>query len=50
MLKEAVDKAREKGGFKFKDVDVEKDIRPIFDQSKDRTLNSTGGLANMLGE
>ena len=32
------------------DIDVEKDIRPIFDQSKDRTLNSTGGLANMLGE
>ena len=43
MLKEAMEKARAEGGFKFKDVDVDKDIRPIFDQSKDRTLNATGG-------
>ena len=43
MLKEAAEKARAEGGFKFKDVDVEKDIKPIFDQSKDRTLNSDGG-------
>ena len=43
MLKEAMEKARAEDGFKFKDVDVDKDIRPIFDQSKDRTLNSDGG-------
>ena len=43
MLKEAMEKARKEGGFKFKDIDVEKDIKPIFDQSKDRTLNSDGG-------
>jgi hypothetical protein len=42
MLKEAAEEGAE-GGFKFKDVDVDKDIRPIFDQSKDRTLNATGG-------
>ena len=43
MLKEAMEEARKNPGFKFKDVDVEKDIKPIFDQSKDRTLNSEGG-------
>ena len=45
MLKEAIEKARKEGGYKFKDIDVDKDIRPIFDQSKDRTLNSDGGRA-----
>jgi len=35
--------ARENPGFEFKDVDIEKDIRPILDQSKDRTLNADGG-------
>jgi hypothetical protein len=30
--------------------DIDKEIRPIFDQSKDRKLHSTGGLASMLGE
>ena len=45
MLKEAMEKARKEGGYKFKDIDVDKDIRPIFDQSKDRKLNATGGRA-----
>ena len=45
MLKEAMEKARKEGGYKFKDIDVDKDIRPIFDQSKDRTINSDGGRA-----
>ena len=45
MIEDAVEQARKEGGFKFKDIDVDKDIRPIFDQSKDRTLNATGGLA-----
>ena len=55
-IKEAMEKARKEGGYKFKDVDVDKDIRPIFDKEiakslkKDRKLNATGGLANMLGE
>jgi len=42
-LKEAMEEARKNPGFKFKDIDVDKDIRPIFDQSKDRTLNAEGG-------
>ena len=56
MLKDAMEDARENPGFKFKDVDVEKDIRPIFDKEiaeslkKNRKLNATGGLASMLGE
>ena len=49
MLKEAMEKARNNPGFKFKDVDVEKDIKPIFDQSKDRTLNSDGGRIGLKG-
>ena len=36
-------RARKNPGFKFKDIEIDKDIRPIFDQSKDRTLNSDGG-------
>ena len=50
MLKEAAEKVRKNPDFKFKEVDIEKDIRPIFDLSKDRKLNASGGLANMLGE
>ena len=51
MLKEAAEEAREEGGFKFKDVDIDKDIRPIFDKDlveslkKNRKLNATGGRA-----
>ena len=53
MLKEAVDKAREKGGFKFPSneqikIDLEKKIQPIL--NKGRKLNATGGIARMLGE
>jgi len=53
---EAADKARKNPGFKFKDVNIDKDIRPILDRGlaealkKNRKLNATGGLANMLGE
>ena len=43
MLKEAAEEARNNPGFKFKDIDIDKDIRPIFDLSKNRTLNSDGG-------
>ena len=50
MLKDAADEARRNPGFKFKDIDIDKEIRPIFDQSKDRTIHATGGLAGMLGE
>ena len=50
MLKEAIEKARKEGGYKFKDIDVDKEIRPIFDQSKDRKLQAQGGLTTMLGE
>ena len=50
MLKDAMDEARRNPGFKFKHIDIDKEIRPIFDQSKDRKLHSTGGLAGMLGE
>ena len=49
MLKEAAEEARNNPGFKFKEVDIDKDIRPIFDQSKDRTLNSTGGRIGYYG-
>ena len=49
MLKEAMEEARNNPDFKFKDVDVDKDIRPIFDQSKDRTLNSDGGRIGLKG-
>jgi hypothetical protein len=49
MLREAAEEARNNPGFKFKDIDVDKDIKPIFDQSKDRTLNSTGGRAGYYG-
>ena len=56
MLKEAADEARRNPGFKFENVDIDKDIRPIFDKEiaeslkKNRKLNATGGLAAMLGE
>ena len=56
MLKEAADEARKNPGFKFENVDIDKDIRPIFDKEiaeslkKNRKLNATGGLAAMLGE
>ena len=49
MLKEAAEETRNNPGFKFKDLDIDKDIRPIFDQSKDRTLNSKGGRAGYYG-
>jgi hypothetical protein len=49
-IKKAVEDVRENPEFKFKDIDIDKEIRPIFDQSKDRKLHSTGGLASMLGE
>ena len=49
MLKEAMEEARKNPGFKFKEVDIEKDIRPIFDQSKDRTLNADGGRIGLKG-
>ena len=45
-LKEAAEKARKDGGFQFKNIDVDKDIRPILDRGlaealkKDRKLNS----------
>ena len=48
-LKEAAEKARKDGGFQFKNIDVDKDIRPILDRGlaealkKDRKLNSDGG-------
>ena len=51
MLKEAMEEARENPGFKFKDVDIDKDIKPIFDKEiaeslkKNRKLNATGGRA-----
>ena len=48
MLKEAMEEARENPGFKFKDIDVDKEIKPIFDQSKDRTLNAGGGIITKL--
>ena len=32
MLKEAADEARRNPGFKFKNVDVDKEIRPILDR------------------
>ena len=47
-IKEAVEEARKNPGFKFKDVDIDKDIRPIFEQSKDRTLNAGGGIITKL--
>ena len=56
MLKEAAEEARKNPGFKFENVDIDKDIRPIFDKEiaeslkKNRKLNATGGLASMLGE
>ena len=49
MLKEAMEEARNNPGFQFKNVDVDKDIRPIFDKEiaeslkKDRKLNADGG-------
>jgi hypothetical protein len=48
MLKEAMEEARKNPGFKFKDIDVDKEIKPIFDQSKDRTLNAGGGIITKL--
>ena len=47
-IRKAMEEARENPGFKFKDIDVDKDIRPIFDQSKDRTLNAGGGIITKL--
>ena len=47
-IKKAVEEARKNPGFKFKDIDIDKDIRPIFDQSKDRTLNAGGGIITKL--
>ena len=48
-IKAAAEEARKNPGFKFKNVDVDKDIRPIFDKEiaeslkKDRKLNADGG-------
>ena len=56
MLKDAMEESRNNPGFKFENVDIDKDIRPIFDKEivkslkKNRKLNATGGLAAMLGE
>ena len=53
MLKDAMEEARKEGGFKFENVDIDKDIRPIFDKEiakslkKDRKLNATGGRAGL---
>ena len=47
-IKEAMEEARKNPGFKFENVDIDKDIRPIFDQSKDRTLNAGGGIITKL--
>jgi hypothetical protein len=47
-IRKAMEEARENPGFKFKDIDVDKDIRPIFEQSKDRTLNAGGGIITKL--
>ena len=55
MLKEAMEEARENPGFKFENVDVDKDIRPIFDKEiaeslkKDRKLNADGGRIGLKG-
>ena len=43
-----MEEARKNPGFKFENVDIDKDIRPIFDQSKDRTLNAGGGIITKL--
>jgi len=55
MLKDAMEEARENPGFKFKNVDVDKDIRPTFDKEiaeslkKNRKLNADGGRIGLKG-
>jgi len=49
MLKDSMEEARKNPGFKFENVDIDKDIRPIFDKElaetlkKNRKLNADGG-------
>jgi len=50
ILDEILEENKKVKGFEFKNLDVDKEIRPILDQSKNRTLNSSGGIAAMLGE
>ena len=47
-IKRAVEEARKNPGFKFKEIDIEKEIQPIL--NKGRKLHATGGIASMLGE
>ena len=54
-IKAAAEEARKNPGFKFENVDVDKDIRPIFDKEiaeslkKDRKLNADGGRIGLKG-
>jgi len=50
ILDKILEENKKVKGFEFENIDIDKEIRPIFDQSKDRKLHSTGGLAAMLGE
>jgi hypothetical protein len=47
-IKKAVEDVRENPEFKFKEIDIEKEIQPIL--NKGRKLHAAGGLANLLGE
>jgi hypothetical protein len=55
-LKDSMDEARRNPGFKFKDIDIEKEIQPILNKGRKlhatggRASLSAGGLAGMLGE
>jgi len=50
-IKAIIEETRKNPGFKFENVDIDKDIRPIFDKEiaeslkKNRKLNATGGRA-----
>ena len=45
-IKRAVEDARKNPGFKFKDIDIEKEIEPIL--NKGRKLHAGGGIATKL--
>ena len=47
-IKRAVEDVRKNPEFKFKEIDIEKEIQPIL--NKGRKLHATGGIASMLGE
>jgi hypothetical protein len=47
-IKKAVEDVRENPEFKFKEIDIEKEIQPIL--NKGRKLHAAGGLAHLLGE